>query len=163
MQDENKKQDKNFELRSETVRNIVGKVPPALVRYGILAIGLVLLILFTIAYFLPYRQVYSGTAVIHAVPRSTTDSVEMIIGLDFGDRRPAPDMIDKAILHIHSPQGTLSGVLLSLSAMRDTIGVQEASCRLPLTQLQQIEHTKTDFTLTWSNGNLLNAFLGRLM
>ena len=56
---EEKKPERNFELRSEKVRSIVGQIPSSLIRYGITAIGMVLLCLFAVAYFLPYKQVYS--------------------------------------------------------------------------------------------------------
>ena len=44
MEDE-KKQERSFELRSEKVRSIVGQIPSSLVRYGIATIALVLLCL----------------------------------------------------------------------------------------------------------------------
>jgi hypothetical protein len=62
---EEEKQERSFELRSEKVRSIVGQIPPSLVRYGITVIGIVLLCLLAVAYFLPYKQVYSGTAIVH--------------------------------------------------------------------------------------------------
>ena len=54
---EEKKPERNFELRSEKVRSIVGQIPSSLIRYGITAIGMVLLCLFAVAYYLPYKQV----------------------------------------------------------------------------------------------------------
>ena len=65
--EEKQKQERNFELRSEKVRSIVGQIPSSLVRYGITAIGVVLLCLFVVVYFLPYKQVYSGTAIIQYI------------------------------------------------------------------------------------------------
>lgn len=59
MEEENR-QERSFELRSEKVRSIVGQIPSSLVRYGITAIGVVLLCIVAVAYFLPYKQVYSG-------------------------------------------------------------------------------------------------------
>lgn len=47
---------KNIELRSEKVRNIVGKVPPRLLRVGILIISFVIICILTLAYFIPYPQ-----------------------------------------------------------------------------------------------------------
>ena len=47
--EEEKKQERSFELRSEKVRSIVGQIPSSLIRYGITAIGGVLLCLFVIA------------------------------------------------------------------------------------------------------------------
>lgn len=43
------------ELRSEKVRNIIGRMPPALVRYGTVLIVASLLVLTGIAAFVPYR------------------------------------------------------------------------------------------------------------
>ena len=57
METQENKQERSFELRSEKVRSIVGQIPSALIRYGITAIGAVLLCLLAVAYFLPYKQV----------------------------------------------------------------------------------------------------------
>ena len=62
--EEEKKQERSFELRSEKVRSIVGQVPSSLVRYGIIIIGLVLFVIAWGFYFLPYKKLYAGTAVI---------------------------------------------------------------------------------------------------
>lgn len=48
-------EDKQIELRSEKVRNIIGQVPPVLLRYGISIIGLSLLMLVGIGAFIPYQ------------------------------------------------------------------------------------------------------------
>ena len=55
--EEKKKEERSFELRSEKVRSIVGQIPSSLVRYGITAIGAVLLCIVAVAYLLPYKQV----------------------------------------------------------------------------------------------------------
>lgn len=44
-QRQGKKEERSFELRSEKVRSIVGQIPSVLVRYGITAIGVVLICL----------------------------------------------------------------------------------------------------------------------
>lgn len=44
-----------IELRSEKVRNIIGQVPPALLRYGIVITGISLLLLVTVSAFIPYQ------------------------------------------------------------------------------------------------------------
>lgn len=46
---------KQIELRSEKVRNIVGQVPPVLLRYGISIIGLAICILLAISAIIPYQ------------------------------------------------------------------------------------------------------------
>lgn len=57
--EEEKKQERSYELRSEKVRSIVGQIPSSLIRYGITAIGMVLLCLFAVAFFLPYKPTLS--------------------------------------------------------------------------------------------------------
>ncbi|MFC4675263.1 HlyD family efflux transporter periplasmic adaptor subunit [Dysgonomonas termitidis] len=54
--DKAKDRNKDIELRSGKVRNIVGKVPPLLLRIGIFVISIILISLMIAAYFLPYRE-----------------------------------------------------------------------------------------------------------
>ncbi|MEN6618853.1 MAG: HlyD family secretion protein [Rikenellaceae bacterium] len=67
MEDNNKKY---IELRSEKVRNIIGQVPPVLLRYGTIIISVVLLLLVIIAAFVPYRKSISINVTIHSTPQS---------------------------------------------------------------------------------------------
>lgn len=53
------KKDKQIELRSEKVRNLIGQVPPMLLRYGISTIGISLLMLVVIGAFIPYQPSYN--------------------------------------------------------------------------------------------------------
>ncbi len=48
--------EKGIELRSEKVRNIIGQVPPVLLRYGIMIIGGALLILAGVSAIIPYQS-----------------------------------------------------------------------------------------------------------
>lgn len=43
-----------IELRSEKVRNLLGEIPPALVRWGIAIIVAIFLILLLVVCFMPY-------------------------------------------------------------------------------------------------------------
>lgn len=45
-----------IELRSEKVRNIIGRIPSVLVRYGTVFIGLALLAVVVVSAFVPYRE-----------------------------------------------------------------------------------------------------------
>lgn len=49
------KEKKQIELRSEKVRNIIGQVPPVLLRYGISIIGLAICVLVGISAIIPYQ------------------------------------------------------------------------------------------------------------
>lgn len=79
------KEKKQIELRSEKVRNIIGQVPPALLRYGISIIGLAICALIGISAFIPYQPTIETTVTITQtasgilhytakVPQSTMES-----------------------------------------------------------------------------------------
>jgi len=46
----------NLDLRSERVRNIIGEIPPGLVRYGTMLVMFIIVALFLAAYYIPYPQ-----------------------------------------------------------------------------------------------------------
>jgi hypothetical protein len=47
---------KDIELRSEKVRNIVGKVPHTLLRIGITIISIIIVVVLALAYIIPYPE-----------------------------------------------------------------------------------------------------------
>lgn len=125
MENQEKKQERNFELRSEKVRSIMGQIPSSLVRYGITAIGAVLLCLLAVAYFLPYKQVYSGTATVHGVTTAIpADSTNITILLKFENKRP--DNVNGQMIYLQSSYETFAGQIQNLSSVRDTLERQEA-------------------------------------
>jgi hypothetical protein len=63
-------QKKNIELRSEKVRSIIGQVPSVLLRYGMVLIGIVLLLLIGIAAFIPYQESLPISAEVETSPNS---------------------------------------------------------------------------------------------
>lgn len=156
-------QERSFELRSEKVRSIVGQIPSSLVRYGTAVIGLVLAVLLAVSYFLPYRKVYSGSAVI---PDSTSDrplheaagdSAEVYVFLKFDPNRLTHGKGLK--LRLLSGDLEAKGTLLDLSAERDTLGRQEGTVRLALSDLSRLEGHTSDFRLTADDGTLLSHLL----
>ncbi len=50
------KEKKESELRSEKVRNIVGKIPPLLLRIGITIISVIIIAVLIVAYYFPYKE-----------------------------------------------------------------------------------------------------------
>ena len=161
MEEKNKKNENNFELRSEKVRSIVGQIPSSLVRYGITIIGIVLLFLFVIAYFLPYKQVYSGVAIIREMePGNPADSVETTILLRFETKRM--NEAEDEQIDMQTPKGSIEGQLMALSSVRDTLERQEARCRFKTTDIHAMEHQTVDFRIVRSSGNLLRKILGDL-
>ena len=161
--EEKKKQERSFELRSEKVRSIVGQIPSSLVRYGITVIGVVLLCLFVVVYFLPYKQVYSGTAIIQDITgEAKADTTEISVLLNFGDKRMTIPPKEGIPIDFQSALGVSHGRILSLSMERDTLGRQVALCRIPLQSVKRMEHSEVDFILTLQSGNLLSRFFSGL-
>ena len=159
MEEQKKKQERSLELRSEKVRSIVGQIPSSLVRYGITAIGAVLLCLLAIAYFLPYKQVYSGTATIHRVTTATpADSTDITILLKFENKRP--EDTKGQMIYLQSPYRTFAGQIQDLSSVRDTLERQKALCRFKSADIKTVENQTVDFQITRTSGNLLQKMLG---
>ena len=159
MEDQEKKQERSLELRSEKVRSIVGQIPTSLVRYGITAIGAVLLCLLAVAYFLPYKQVYSGTAIVHVVTTATpTDSTDITILFKFENKRP--EDTKGQMIYLQSSYKTFAGQIQVLSSVRDTLERQEALCRFKSTDIKTVENQTVDFQITRTSGNLLQKMLG---
>lgn len=160
-QRQDKKEERSFELRSEKVRSIVGQIPSSLVRYGIATIGVVLVCLLAVAYFLPYKQVYSGTATVHGVTTATpTDSTDIIILLRFENKRP--DNVTGQMLSLQSHDETFSGQIRRLSSVRDTLERQEALCSFKGIEIKSVENQMVDFQIVRTSGNLLQKMLGGL-
>ena len=159
MEKQENKQERSFELRSEKVRSIVGQIPSSLVRYGITAIGAILLFLLAVAYFLPYKQVYLGTATVHGATTATpADSTDITILLKFENKRP--DNVNGQIIYLQSPYRTFAGQIQDLSSVRDTFERQKAICRFKVTEIKSVENQTVDFQITRTSGNLLQKMLG---
>lgn len=160
-QRQDKKEERSFELRSEKVRSIVGQIPSSLVRYGIATIGVFLVCLLAVAYFLPYKQVYSGTATVHGVTTATpTDSTDIIILLRFENKRP--DNVTGQMLSLQSLDETFAGQIRRLSSVRDTLERQEALCSFKGIEIKSVENQMVDFQIVRTSGNLLQKMLGGL-
>lgn len=161
MEKQENKQERSFELRSEKVRSIVGQIPSSLVRYGITAIGAILLFLLAVAYFLPYKQVYLGTATVHGATTATpADSTDITILLKFENKRP--DNVNGQMIYLQSPYRTFAGQIQDLSSVRDTLERQEALCRFKVTEIKSVENQTVDFQIVSSSGNLLRKMLGNI-
>lgn len=158
MEEQEKKQEHSFELRSDKVRSIVGQIPSSLIRYGITAIGVVLLCLLSIAYFLPYKQVYSGKATVHEMAITQTDSMDITILLRFENKRP--ENVNGQMLYIQSSYGTLVGQIQNLTLARDTLERQKAICRFKSAEIKSVENQTVDFQIVRYSDNLLQKMLG---
>lgn len=163
MEENKKKRNDTFELRSEKVRSIVGQVPPILLRWGISIIGIVLLLLFAVSYYLPYKQIFSGEAVVKAVPETENDSIHLTIFLKFTDRRPNEKAIKGSdiILNASSADCAVVGKMISLSSERDTLGRLESKIKVGRSSVKPLEHSEVSFILTQTSTNLLEHFLNK--
>lgn len=146
------------ELRSEKVRSIIGEIPSSLERYGITAIALVLLCLLGISYMIPYKQVYSGTAVIYDDPPVAGDSTEVVLRLRFEGYRPSN--LSGQPIEVVTGEIAAEGLLLDLSARRDTLERQEARCRFASSDIVSLTNQSADFRIVHTSGSLLRAMLG---
>ena len=152
-------QDQSFELRSEKVRSVVGQMPPSILRYGIAVIGVALLCLLVVAYFLPYKQVYRGTLTVRSTQaEGMVDSVDIAVLLKFENRPLGP--VSGQQLYLQSSVGCFAGQLLQLSAERDTLERQAALCRFRTIEIRALENQTVDFQLVHTSGNLLQKMLG---
>lgn len=144
------KQESSYELRSEKVRSIVGQIPPALVRYGTIILFAVLLALFGIAYFMPYKQVYSGTITFYDMPSTAY--------ISFSNDKALTKIEEPIPLIIHTEAYDYTIKLISMVNERDTlnrypVSIEEAQ------NISNLRNRTFDFTLVESSGNLLSRFL----
>lgn len=154
-----KRTERSYELRSEKVRSIVGQMPSSLVRYGITVIGGVLLCLFFVAYFLPYKQVYRGTATLPSIaPQLQADSVEVTLLLRFENKRPAQATGQR--IYLQAPNCAFEGNITVFSVTRDSLYRQRVKCRFNAAEMQFVESQTVDFRMVYTSGNLLGRLLG---
>ena len=50
-----------IELRNEKIRKIIGDMPSGFIRYGISIITYILIIIYIVLYFIPYKNVLNTT------------------------------------------------------------------------------------------------------
>jgi hypothetical protein len=70
------KKDKNLCLRSPQVQEIIGQVPPWLIRWGLTAVFVVIVVLFCLSWFVRYPKTATATVVIKPTATiATTDNL----------------------------------------------------------------------------------------
>ncbi|MBR8729060.1 hypothetical protein IX332_000370 [Porphyromonas levii] len=150
------KQERSYELRSEKVRSIVGQIPPALVRYGTIILFAVLLVLFGIAYFMPYKQVYSGTITFYDVSEPTTPAY-----ITFGNDKALTKIAEPTPLTIHLDAQDITVQLRSIENRRDTLNRYPAIIEVSMVAQDKsdLQNTTFDFTLVEHRTNLLDHLI----
>ena len=104
-------EERNIELRSEKVRNIVGKIPPAVDRYGITIIGLVLVVVVAVSMLVPYKETVSFSVKFDPV-RSKTEGVAYV------EARQAGLLQKGSIVSIKVMDETVVGEVVAVSEKR---------------------------------------------
>ncbi len=69
------KESDNIELRSEKVKNIIGQIPPRIIRIGIMLIFIIIIVILTGSYFFKYEYTIKTTATI--VQKNDTTKIEI--------------------------------------------------------------------------------------
>lgn len=151
----------HVELCSEKVRSIIEQPPPSLLRYGTLVITAALIILAYVSSYIPYNQVYTGTAVIREIPDSSKHFFATLL-IKFPDRRPVLSPTEKLRITLQTPKGKVEGELIKLSSWRDSLSRQETVCSFPLDKISPLKGYEVDFTLVRTSGSILQAMLGKV-
>lgn len=148
--------ERTYELRSEKVRSIVGQIPPALVRYGTIILFAVLLVLFGIAYFMPYKQVYSGTITFYDISEPTTTAY-----ISFANNKTLTNIDEPILLTVHLDTKKLDVRLRDIESKRDTLNRYPVVIEVNrgIQNIVDLKNSSFDFTLVKSSNNLLSQLL----
>jgi len=135
------KLNKPIELRSEKVRNIIGQVPPVLLRHGILIICFSLLMLFLISTFLPFKETIPVLVKIELYPEEVSYSGNSCYGsTEITEENYNKIKIhDKILISINTDQiieGTVSQ-MNSLSDSKNLIVSIELNNKIPPDRLTE--------------------------
>lgn len=150
--------ERNFELRSESVRNIVGQVPPSLIRYGITIILLVLFVFVGISLFVPYCRVICGTATIAELPTSLEDSVKLHVQLSM----PIADIrtnFENCRIDLKSPDFTINGRIHSFYYQRNVNGNNYADILISRYDIKNLKPSNVDFCILQKHSSILQYIL----
>ena len=110
-----KKEDKQIELRSEKVRNIIGQIPAVMVRWGTAMIGLALAAMVVAAAIIPYRPSVD-TAI--TVTQDVRGGLHYTAGIPQKERAKLPEFSGVSIRS--SPYGTILPECFTIIAVSDT-------------------------------------------
>lgn len=148
--------EKSYELRSEKVRSIVGQIPPALVRYGTIILFAVLVVIFGIAYFMPYKQVYSGTITFYDFSEPTTTAY-----ISYANDKVLTNIEEPIPLTIHLDAQDITVQLRSIENRRDTLNRYSAIIEVSMVAQDKsdLQNTTFDFTLVEHRTNLLDHLI----
>lgn len=152
-----KRLDRNVELRSEKVRNIVGQIPPALIRYGTIIIIVALLVMLGVFASVPYRKIIAGTVVINnaqvPVNELVTFDVELKLLIETNELFP-----DKYQIILIAPNYTTEGIISHYHELRTSTGRHKAVLTINIKDVKPIQNSEIDFKLILQETSILKYF-----
>jgi hypothetical protein len=128
---ENKKQ--NIHLRSQEVEDIMGVVPPVILRWGSTILAITIFTLIIGCYFIKYPETLVGDIVIYPDSTETPNLVQQITisGEGTGKIRKGQEAQLRFINYPDQEYGYVSGIVQQLSPTPDQRGYYKVYIQLP--------------------------------
>lgn len=171
-----KKINKDIELRSEKVRNIVGKIPPILLRIGISIISIIILLALLLAYIIPYPEYYITDMTVTIKPH-INNILSPISGVYYKNAEyPYQGIIvsdDSIVMMTFCDKYNITSDLDSTPVQRhDIIAIASSEklslwgkCRIPLQEINNISYGQEVDILTSSNESCIGTIkeIGKIL
>lgn len=155
------KQDSGYtqELRSQKVSNIVGPMPPRLIRYGITAICIALFCVIGVSAFLPFRKVVSGVVYIRDVRFIDNDSIQAMALLKF-DQSIITTNPERCRIVCSKSGYEINGIVFTYNFIRTEQGEYKACLKFDNNaDLKLFENSEAGFKIVLSETTVLNRLL----
>lgn len=146
------------ELRSEKVRNIIGPMPPRLIRYGIAIICLAMVMVVCVSAFLPFRKVARGMIYISEVAISTRDTVCVKAQLRFTSSGSVENTEGCKII-CNRADNEIKGIISTYIPGRTERGEYKVELRFNKKDIAPFEKTEVDFKIILSETSVLKRLL----
>ncbi len=163
MEAQNPKKDSGYiqELRSEKVRNIVGPMPPALIRYGITAICMALAMVILVCAFLPFRKTANGTVYIVNY-YSDNNNYHITAKLKFDKSNSAVNIQGCKII-CYNTIYQARGIIVTYNPVRTDMAEYIAELEFNnTTESQLFKDRETEFKIILSETTVLNKLLSTI-
>lgn len=164
MKNQISKQDSGYtqELRSQKVSNIVGPIPPRLIRHGIATISIALFCVIGISAFLPFRKVVSGNIFIREFCFVDNDKIKVEAQLKFNHSITTINP-EKCKIICSKAGSEISGVILTFNFISTEQGLYKAYVKFDNNDdIKLFENSEADFKLVLSEKTVLNRLLSTI-
>lgn len=152
---------RTFELHSEKVRNIIGRVPSTLIRYGIIITFAILLIVMMVLDYFPYEKKIQGKAYIYDIPEVTTDTICILVELELHGIKNTKQLLHKSV-KLSTFEFNSNGLLIDLVPYKTIKGRNLATLKLPNKKLYLIKQSQVDYSITMYKTSVLRKILKSL-